>query len=145
MDVGLFKRTFETNVFGAVRMIQTFLPLLQQSASGRIVNVSSTMGSLTDQSDPTSPYYRVVVPGYQASKAALNGITVAVAKTLAGTPIKVTSVCPGWVKTDLGGPENRAAASLPADEAARIVVAAACLADDAPSGQFLSEAGAVPW
>ena len=103
------------------------------------------MGSLSDQTDHSSPYYKVVMPGYQASKAALNSITIAVAKTLADTAIKITSVCPGWVQTDLGGPDNRAAAPLSADEAARLVVAMATLADEEPSGQFVSAAGTVAW
>jgi NAD(P)-dependent dehydrogenase (short-subunit alcohol dehydrogenase family) len=145
LDLALFRTTFETNVFGAVAVTQGFLPLLRRSPAGRIVNISSTMGSLADQGDPTSPYYGIVVPAYQASKAALNGLTVALAKSLADTPIKVNSVCPGWVQTDLGGPDNRAAAPLRADEAARIAVTMACLPDDGPSGRFVDRNGPVPW
>jgi NAD(P)-dependent dehydrogenase (short-subunit alcohol dehydrogenase family) len=103
------------------------------------------MGSLTDQLDPDSPFYGLVVPGYQASKAALNALTVSLSKALADTPVRVNSVCPGWVQTDLGGPDNRAAAPLTATEAARIVVAAATPAADAPTGAFLSAAGPVAW
>jgi NAD(P)-dependent dehydrogenase (short-subunit alcohol dehydrogenase family) len=145
LDLPLFRRTFETNFFGAAAVTQGFLPLLRRSPSGRIVNVSTTMGSLADQSDPSSQYYDLVVPAYQTSKAALNGLTIALAKSLAGTPIKVNSVCPGWVQTDLGGPANRAAAPLLADEAARIVVTMATLPDDGPSGQFVDRNGTVPW
>jgi NAD(P)-dependent dehydrogenase (short-subunit alcohol dehydrogenase family) len=145
LDMSLFRRTFETNFFGAVAVTQSFLPLLRRSPAGRIVNVSSTMGSLADQSDPSSQYYDLVVPAYQTSKAALNGLTVALAKSLAGTPIKVNSVCPGWVQTDLGGPANRAAAPLVADEAARIAVTMATLPDEGPSGQFVDRNGTVPW
>jgi NAD(P)-dependent dehydrogenase (short-subunit alcohol dehydrogenase family) len=145
LDMALFRRTFETNLFGAVAVTQSFLPLLRRSPAGRIVNVSTTMGSLADQSDPSSQYYDLVVPAYQTSKAALNGLTVALAKSLAGTPIKVNSVCPGWVQTDLGGPANRAAAPLRADDAARIAVTMATLPDDGPSGQFVDRNGTVPW
>jgi NAD(P)-dependent dehydrogenase (short-subunit alcohol dehydrogenase family) len=145
LDMSLFRRTFETNFFGTVAVTQGFLPLLRRSPAGRIVNVSSTMGSLADQSDPSSQYYDLVVPAYQTSKAALNGLTVALAKSLAGTPIKVNSVCPGWVQTDLGGPANRAAAPLVADEAARIAVTMATLPDEGPSGQFVDRNGTVPW
>jgi NAD(P)-dependent dehydrogenase (short-subunit alcohol dehydrogenase family) len=145
LDLPLFRQTFETNVFGAVAVTQAFLPLLHRSPAGRIVNVSTTMGSLSDQSDPSSPYYGLVVPAYQASKAALNAITIALAKSLAGTPIKVNSICPGWVQTDLGGPANRAAAPLLADDAARIAVTMATLPDDGPSGQFVDRNGTVPW
>jgi len=145
LDMSLFRRTFETNLFGAVAVTQSFLPLLRQSPAGRIVNVSTTMGSLADQSDPSSQYYDLVVPAYQTSKAALNGLTIALAKSLADTPIKVNSICPGWVQTDLGGPANRAAAPLRADDAARIAVTMATLPDDGPSGQFVDRNGTVPW
>jgi NAD(P)-dependent dehydrogenase (short-subunit alcohol dehydrogenase family) len=145
VDVALFELTFATNVFGAVRVTEAFLPLLRRSVAGRIVNVSSTMGSLTDQSDPTSPYHGVVVPAYQASKAALNGVTVALAKRLHDTLITVNSVCPGWVQTDLGGADNRAAAPLTASEAARVVVDTARLGAGGPTGQFLDRDGVVAW
>ena len=141
----MFRESFETNVFGAVSVTKEFLPLLRKSASGRIVNVSSTMGSLTDQSDPSSPYYGLVVPAYQTSKAALNGFTIALSKALADTSIKVNSVCPGWVQTDLGGPENRAAAPTTADEAAQIVADMASLPADGPTGGFVDRAGTVAW
>jgi NAD(P)-dependent dehydrogenase (short-subunit alcohol dehydrogenase family) len=144
-DLELFRRTFETNLFGAVGVIQAFLPLVRMSPAGRIVNVSTTMGSLADQSDPTSPYHGLVMPAYQTSKAALNGVTIALAKVLADTPVKVNSVCPGWVQTDLGGPDNRAAAPLTADLAAVPIVAMATLDDDGPSGTFVDRDGEVPW
>jgi NAD(P)-dependent dehydrogenase (short-subunit alcohol dehydrogenase family) len=145
LDLDLFRQTFDTNVFGAVAVTKAFLPLLRKSASGRIVNVSSTMGSLSDQSDPSSVYYGMVVPAYQMSKAALNGLTVALSKTLTGTSVKVNSICPGWVQTDLAGPENRAAAPSTADDAAQIVVDMATLPDDGPSGRFVDREGAVAW
>ena len=102
------------------------------------------MGSLADQCDPDSPYYGTLVPAYQASKAALNSITIGLGKKLAGTTLKVTSVCPGWVQTDLA-PGNREAAPVTADQAAEVIVRAARLPDDAPSGTFLDSAGTVPW
>jgi NAD(P)-dependent dehydrogenase (short-subunit alcohol dehydrogenase family) len=143
-DAAMFRRTYETNVFGTVAVTDAFLPLLHRSVMGRIVNVSSTMGSLQDQCDPNSPYYGMILPAYQSSKAALNAVTVALAKKLAGTPITVTSVCPGWVQTDLA-PGNRERAPLTPDEAARIVVTAATLAADARSGTFIDSAGVVAW
>jgi NAD(P)-dependent dehydrogenase (short-subunit alcohol dehydrogenase family) len=145
LDLRMFRETFETNVFGTISVTQAFLPLLRRSASGRVVNVSSTMGSLTDQTDPSSPYYGLIVPAYQMSKAALNGFTIALSKALADTSIKVNSVCPGWVQTDLGGPENRAAAPTTADEAAQIVVDMASIADDGPTGRFVDRDGTVAW
>jgi NAD(P)-dependent dehydrogenase (short-subunit alcohol dehydrogenase family) len=103
------------------------------------------MGSLSDASDPDSPYYGVVVPAYQSSKAAINAITVALAKLLKDTPIKVNSICPGWVQTDLGGADNRSAAPLTAEEAAPIIVEMASIPDDGPSGQFVDRDGPVAW
>ena len=144
VDLCLFKETFATNVFGPVAVIEAFLPQLRLSSQGRIVNVSSTMGSLSDQSDPQSLYYGMVVPAYQSSKAALNNITIALAKALADTPIKVTSVCPGFVQTDLT-PMNRAQAPLTAADAAEVVVSAATLDASAPSGAFVDCNGPVAW
>jgi NAD(P)-dependent dehydrogenase (short-subunit alcohol dehydrogenase family) len=143
-DPAVFRATFETNVAGPVSVIEAFLPLLRNSAAGRVVNVSTTMGSLTDQSNPDSPYYQLVVPAYQSSKAALNSITIGLSKKLAGTGIKVTSVCPGFVQTDLT-PMNREQAPLTADQAAEVVVRAATLPGDAPSGTFIGRDGPVPW
>jgi NAD(P)-dependent dehydrogenase (short-subunit alcohol dehydrogenase family) len=145
VDLAMFRRTFDTNVFGAVAVAEHFLPLLRRSPAGRIVNVSSTMGSLADQVDPDSPYYGVVVPAYQGSKAALNAFTIALSKSLADTTIKVNSVCPGWLQTDLGGADNRAAAPTPAGEGAEIVVEMACLPDDGPTGSFVDRDGLVAW
>ena len=76
---------------------------------------------------------------------ALNGLTIALSKTLPDTSIKVNSVCPGWVQTDLGGPENRAAAPTTADEAAGIVVEMASIPDDGPTGRFVDAKGTVAW
>lgn len=144
VSLDLFKKTFATNLFGPVAAIEAFLPQLRKSSRGRIVNVSTTMGSLTDQTDPDSPYYGTVVPAYQSSKAALNNLTIALTKALADTSVKVTSVCPGFVQTDLT-PINRQQAPLTADEAAAVVADAAVLPDDAPSGSFIDANGAVPW
>jgi NAD(P)-dependent dehydrogenase (short-subunit alcohol dehydrogenase family) len=145
MDVAMFRETFATNLFGVVATTAAFLPLLLAAPRGRIVNVSSTMGSLADQADPASGYYGVVVPAYQASKAALNSITIALSKSLADSNMKVNAVCPGWVQTDLGGPQSRAAAPTPADEAARVVADLALVGADGPTGGFFDAAGPVRW
>nr|WP_279672200.1 SDR family NAD(P)-dependent oxidoreductase [Flexivirga meconopsidis] len=144
IDVRLFRETFETNLFGAVSVTEAFLPLLRAGDAGRIVNVSTIMGSLTDQTDPSSPYYALTMPAYQASKAALNNVTIALAKQLVQTPIKVTSVCPGFVQTDLT-PMNRSQAPLTAAQAAEIVIRAATLPAEAESGTFVDADGPVPW
>lgn len=144
VDLAMFRTTYETNVFGTVAVLEAFLPLLRNSEAGRVVNVSTTMGSLADQTDPTSPYYTTVVPAYQSSKAALNNITVALAKQLADTPIKVVSVCPGFVQTDLTS-INREQAPLTAEQAAAVVCHAATLPHNAASGAFIDSDGQVPW
>jgi NAD(P)-dependent dehydrogenase (short-subunit alcohol dehydrogenase family) len=102
------------------------------------------MGSLADQSDPESPYFATVVPAYQASKAALNSVTVSLAKRLAGTPITVNAVCPGFVRTDLT-PVSRAQAPVSAEDAARVVVRYALIDEHGPSGGFFDRDGAVAW
>lgn len=144
LDASVFSATLDTNVLGVVRVTERFLPLLRRADAGRIVNVSSTMGSLADQGDPASPYYGLVVPGYQASKAALNSLTISLAKLLADTPIKVNAVCPGWVQTDLA-PGNREQAPTSAAEAARVVVRYALLDEDGPTGGFFAAEHAVAW
>jgi len=143
-NVDLFRTTFETNLFGAVAVTEEFLPLLRNSVAGRIVNVSTTMGSLSEQANPDSPYYEAIVPAYQSSKAALNSVTIGLAKALAGTGIKATSVCPGFVQTDLT-PVNKQQAPLTPEQAARIVVTAATLPDHAESGTFIDQDGVVAW
>jgi NAD(P)-dependent dehydrogenase (short-subunit alcohol dehydrogenase family) len=145
MDLQMFKATFDTNLFGAVAVTEAFLPLLKAAPAGRIVNLSSTMGSLADQSDPESGYYGMVVPAYQCSKAALNSLTIALSKALAGTPVKVNAVCPGWVKTDLGGPDNKAAAPMTPEEGAAIVTEMALIDADGPTGGFFDQNGPVRW
>jgi NAD(P)-dependent dehydrogenase (short-subunit alcohol dehydrogenase family) len=144
VDGGLFRETFQTNLFGAVNVTEELLPLLRESNAGRIVNVSTTMGSLTDQSNPRSPYFGTVVPAYQASKAALNSVTISLAKLLTDTTIKVNAVCPGFVQTDLT-PVNREQAPLTAADAAHVAVRYALLDDDGPSGGFFDHEAAVAW
>ncbi|MDP3893540.1 SDR family oxidoreductase [Nocardioides sp.] len=145
IDRHLFASAFATNVFGAVATTQAFLPLLERSEAGRIVNVSSTMGSLVEQLNPDSPYFGMVLPAYQASKAALNALTVSLSKALADTSIKVNSVCPGWVQTDLGGPANRAAAPTTPTEAAEVVAALGLVDENGPTGSFVDREGVVAW
>ncbi|MBA4021608.1 MAG: short-chain dehydrogenase [Gordonia sp.] len=137
-------QTFATNTLGALYVIEAMLPLLRRSDAGRIVNVSSTVGSLREQEDPQSQYFSTIVPAYQASKAALNSITIGLSKLLADSPIKVTSVCPGYVQTDLT-PGNKTQAPLTAAEAAEVVVRAALLPDTATSGTFVDAGGPVRW
>ncbi len=136
-----FHKTYATNVFGAFSVLKAFLPLLQKSPAPRVVNVSSTLGSLAALSDPQSPYYGNNTLAYNSSKAALNEITIAFAKELKGTPIKINSACPGWVKTDMGSD----AAPRELEEGPRIFVTLATLPTDGPTGGFFDENGPVAW
>ncbi|MET3803188.1 NAD(P)-dependent dehydrogenase (short-subunit alcohol dehydrogenase family) [Nakamurella sp. UYEF19] len=136
--------TFATNVLGPFNVVEAFLPLLRKSEAGRIVNISTRMGSLAEQADPSSAYYSMIVPAYQASKAALNSFTISLSKALADTPILVTSVCPGFVQTDLT-PVNRDHAPTTPEEAAQVVLTAATLPAGAPSGTFVDADGPIRW
>ncbi len=93
----------DTNFIGTLAVTQAMLPLLRRSPAGRIVNLSSSLDSLTLNGDPSSPYYSARLIGYNASKAALNMLTVQLSAELRDTPIVVNSVSPGYVKTDLTG------------------------------------------
>ena len=141
LSLDILTQIYQTNVFGAFLTIREFLPLLRKSTAGRIVNVSSSLGSLTEQSNPASPYYGFNIVGYSSSKTALNAITVQLAKQLVDTPIKVNSVCPGWVKTDMGTD----AAPRTIEDGIRIILKLATLAEDQLSGGFFNEDGIIPW
>ena len=135
------RKTFETNFFGTVALTQQLLPLLRKSVAGRIVNVSSIQGSLTLQSDPSSPIYPYKVFAYDTAKAALNSFTIHLAHELKDTPIKVNSAHPGWVKTDMGGE----GASLEISEGGKTSAWLATLPADGPTGGFFHMQERVPW
>jgi NAD(P)-dependent dehydrogenase (short-subunit alcohol dehydrogenase family) len=135
------RRVFETNFFGAVELTQALLPLIKKSPSGRIVNVSSIVGSLALHSDPKSRIYDSKLFSYDASKTALNAFTVHLAYELRGTRIKVNSADPGWVKTDMGGKH----ALLELSEGGKSSAKLATLPDDGPSGGFFRGDEAFPW
>ncbi len=135
------RRVMETNFFGTLAVTQAMLPLLRKSASGRIVNVSSGLGSLTWNSDPGWEHAQVKLLGYNASKAAVNMLTVQLAAELANTPIKVNAADPGYTATDLNGHRGHQTVEQGAAEAIRL----ALLPDDGPTGGFFSSAGPDPW
>jgi NAD(P)-dependent dehydrogenase (short-subunit alcohol dehydrogenase family) len=135
------REVFEPNFFGVIAVTQALLPLLRKSDAGRIVNVSSTLGSLAHHSDFAGPMAPMKVLGYDVSKTALNGFTVHLAYELRDTPIKVNSACPGWVRTDMGGPE----APGTAEEGADTPVWLATLPADGPTGGFFNSRRTVPW
>jgi NAD(P)-dependent dehydrogenase (short-subunit alcohol dehydrogenase family) len=131
-SVADFRRVFETNFFGLVSVTQAFLPLLRKSTAGRIVNLTSILGSIAEHADRNSPIHGSRFPAYDASKAAVNMFTVELAQALADTPIKVNCVHPGWVKTDMGG----AAAPMEIVDGAKSSVALATIGADGPTGGF---------
>jgi NAD(P)-dependent dehydrogenase (short-subunit alcohol dehydrogenase family) len=135
------RATFETNVFAVVTVTNAMLPLLRRSPAGRIVNLSSSLGSLTLASTPGTIYAQWPIMAYTSSKATLNMLTVKYANALRDSAIKVNSACPGYVATDLTG--HQAARS--AAEGAEIVVRLATLDPDGPSGGFFDVDGPVAW
>jgi NAD(P)-dependent dehydrogenase (short-subunit alcohol dehydrogenase family) len=141
VDPTVVQKIFDTNFFGALRVAQTMLPLLHKSAAGRIVNVSSGLGSLTLNSDPAWPSYDVKFIGYCASKAALNMLTVHLAYELRASNIKVNSADPGYTKTDLN--DNRG--TQPVEVGAIAATRLALLDDNGPTGQSFSRDGPDPW
>jgi NAD(P)-dependent dehydrogenase (short-subunit alcohol dehydrogenase family) len=134
-------RTFDTNFFGPVALTQALLPLLQKSDAGRIVNMSSILGSQTLHADPKSGIYDFKSLAYDASKAALNSFTIHLAHELRDTKIKVNSAHPGWVKTDMGTD----AAPMEIPEGAKTGVELALLGDDGPTGGFFHLGKTLPW
>ncbi|MEO7319474.1 MAG: SDR family oxidoreductase, partial [Chthoniobacteraceae bacterium] len=141
VPVETIREVFETNFFGVVDVTQTLLPLLKKSDAGRIVNVSSSLGSHTLQADPARPLGDYKVLGYDSSKSALNMFTVELADELRDTPIKVNSACPGWVKTDMGGPN----APGTVEQGADTPVWLATLPPEGPTGGFFNSRKPVPW
>jgi NAD(P)-dependent dehydrogenase (short-subunit alcohol dehydrogenase family) len=132
-DFDTVREAFETNTLGAWRVSKAFIPLLRAGVSGRVVNVSSESGSLASMGGGT--------PAYSVSKAALNALTRMLADELRRERILVNSVCPGWVATEMGGPN---APRTPAEGAAGIVWAAT-LPDDGPTGGFFRDGEPLPW
>jgi NAD(P)-dependent dehydrogenase (short-subunit alcohol dehydrogenase family) len=128
-----FRATLETNFYGALRMCQALVPLMQKNHYGRVVNLSSGLGQLEDMGDGT--------PAYRVSKVALNAITRMVAKAVEGDNVLVNSMCPGWVRTDMGGP----GASRSVERGAETAVWLAMLPHDGPTGGFFRDKKPIPW
>ena len=135
------RETFETNFFAPVALTQKLLPLIRKAPAGRIVNVSSILSSLTLHSDPKSPIYAFKTFAYDASKAALNSFTIHLAYELDENKIKVNSAHPGWVKTNMGGPN----APMEPKEGGKTSAQLATLPDDGPSGGFFHLGQPLPW
>jgi NAD(P)-dependent dehydrogenase (short-subunit alcohol dehydrogenase family) len=137
----VLRDTFETNFFAVVALTQTLLPLVRKSEAGRIVNLSSILASLTLHATPGSFIYDAKTFAYDASKAALNSFTIHLAHELKNTKIKVNSVHPGWVKTDMGGE----GAQMEIVDGAKTSVQLATLAGDGPTGGYFHMGEALPW
>jgi len=134
-------RVFETNFFAVVALTDTLLPLLKKSTAGRIVNLSSILGSLNLQADPNSPIYHAKSFAYDASKTALNAFTIHLAYELRDTNIKVNSAHPGWVKTDMGGEQ----ATMELSQGGKTSAALATLPADGPTGGYFHLGQPLPW
>ena len=134
-------QTYETNVFGVFAVTQAFLPLLKKSEAGRIVNHSSGLGSLTQNSDPNWDFAGVKPLAYNSSKAALNMMTVVFAAELKDTSIKVNAADPGYTATDL----NQNSGPRTVEQGATAAVRLATLPGDGPTGGYFDEDGPVPW
>lgn len=141
VPLATWRTIFETNLFGLVAVTQAMLPLIRKSAAGRIVNLSSILGSLTLHADPASPIYNFKAVAYDTSKAAVNQFTTHLAYELRETPIKVNSAHPGWVKTELGGD----GAPMEITDGAKTSVYLATLPADGPTGAFIHMQDRLPW
>jgi NAD(P)-dependent dehydrogenase (short-subunit alcohol dehydrogenase family) len=135
------RKTFDTNFFSVIAVTKALLPLLKKSDAGRIVNVSSILGSLTLHATEGSPIYEAKALAYDASKAAQNVFTIHLAHELKGTKIKVNSAHPGWVKTDMGTD----AAPMDIADGAKTEVELATLGPDGPTGGFFHMGDTISW
>lgn len=139
LDIDAVREIVDTNVFGVIRVTNAMLPMLRRSPSPRIVNISSSVGSLTWQSDPEINVGPVMA-AYSPTKTYLNAITVHYVRQLADTNILINTACPGLVATDFTGGVGR-----PAQEAAATPIRLATLPDGGPTGTFVNDDGVIPW
>ncbi len=141
-----FKAAYDANVFGVVRVTQAFMDLLKMSPEPRIVNVSSSQGSITLHSDPSYTYYDYKGAVYLSSKSAMNMYTVVLAYELKDLNFKINAVCPGYTKTDFNG--HRGPGKI--EDAGKRIIRYALIDKDGPTGKFFSEennpaTGEIPW
>jgi NAD(P)-dependent dehydrogenase (short-subunit alcohol dehydrogenase family) len=130
----LLQDTANTNAYGALRLMQLIIPMMETKGYGRIVNTSSLMGSIMNMGSGHDPAYRL-------SKTILNVLTVMMAREVDGAVIKINAVHPGWVRTDMGGP----AATLTVKEGSKTTMWAATLPADGPHGGFFHQGEAIEW
>ena len=139
-SLDVFRKTFETNFFNIISLTQTLVPLVKKSDAGRIVFLSSLLGSLTAHSNPDSPIYNWKTPAYNISKTALNGYAVHLAYELKDTPVKVNTAHPGSVVTDMN-----ANGQIPVEEGAKTSVSLATLPAEGYTGKFIYQGEELPW
>jgi NAD(P)-dependent dehydrogenase (short-subunit alcohol dehydrogenase family) len=141
-DPAIVRAVFDTNVFGVLTVTNAMLPLLLRSEAPRVVNMSSSVGSLAAMTDPQGPLAGLPASAaYVPSKSSLNSMTVQYAKEFRGTKLLVNAACPGYVATDL----NNHTGLRTVEQGAAIAVRLATLAPDGPSGGFFDDDGPVPW
>jgi NAD(P)-dependent dehydrogenase (short-subunit alcohol dehydrogenase family) len=145
-SINQFKTAYDANIFGVVRVTQAFIDLLKKSFEPRIVNVSSSQGSITLHSDPSYKYYDYKGAVYLSSKSAMNMYTVVLAYELRDSDFKINAVCPGYTKTDFNGHSGPGSVEV----AGKRIVKYALIDKDGPTGKFFSEennpeTGEVPW
>ena len=133
VNTGKFRAAFETNTLGPLMLCQAFIPLMKKKNYGRVVNVSSGAGQVENMLND--------MPAYRLSKLALNGLTQILAKNAQGSNVLVNAACPGWVRSDMGGP----AAERSLEEGADGIVWLATLPDGGPSGGFFRDRKRIPW
>ena len=133
LPIATLRETLDTNLIGVLQVTQALAPLLKRSRHGRIVNLSSGLGQLSEMGAGT--------PAYRMSKTALNALTRILAAELAADGIKVNAMCPGWVRTDMGGPN----ATRTVEQGADTAVWLATLPDDGPSGSYFRDRTPIPW
>jgi NAD(P)-dependent dehydrogenase (short-subunit alcohol dehydrogenase family) len=141
VDQQTLRKTFDTNFFGVISVTQALLPLIRKSAAGRIVNVSSGLGSLTQNSDPAWGFYNVKPLAYNASKTALNAFTVILAHELKDTAIKVNSADPGFTATDMNAHQG----TKSVEQGAAVITQLATLPADGATGGYFDDQGVLPW
>ena len=141
VDQKTIQQTLQTNVMGPLLLCQNCIFLMKTMGYGRIVNMSSTLGSLAEIADPKSGYAQVRTPAYRLSKAALNCVTTLLAKEVHDDNILINSACPGWVRTDMGGDQ----APLTPEQGADTPVWLATLPDGGPTGGFYRERTLIQW
>lgn len=145
-SLATWRTTFDTNVFGLIETTQGFLPLLRKSEAGRIVNVSSLLGSLAEHQNPGSFIYGFKgVPAYNVSKSAVNAWTIHLAHELKDTGIKVNTIHPGYVQTDMNKAGDQQNGELSVPEGARTSVQLALIGNDGPTGGFFYFDQVLPW